>query len=83
MAHCLAHNLKKLCHNQITKAHQYLSIYPPTPADSRGNASKKRLQIVGAVARRPGPSIKGGLTSNKIQEGAKKKFWTNDAGHSV
>ena len=28
---------------------------PPTPADSRGSASEKRFQAVGAVARRPGP----------------------------
>ena len=29
--------------------------YLPTPADSRGGASEKRLQAVGAVASRPGP----------------------------
>ena len=57
--------------------------YPPTPADSRGSASEKRLQAVGAVARRPGPSIRGGLTSNKMQEGAKRELWTDDTGHGV
>ena len=34
-------------------------IYPPTPADSRGSASEKRFQAVGAVARRPGPYFRG------------------------
>ena len=33
--------------------------------------------------RQQGERVRGGLTSNKMQEGAKRELWTDDAGHGV
>ena len=47
---------------------------PPTPADSRGSASEKRFQAVGAVARRPGPYFRALLFETMLAVAAGRQL---------